>query len=199
MATRCARSAAIRPMPRSVSSGRSPAVPMIAVIGAARPAAPAAIPWATSRTAADARLVVGEVDDHDLGPDAIEVEPPGRPFGARREVDQAVADLLDRGAQAARPAGGRERVGHVVAGQPADRDRDARRRRRSAVSVVAVRLDDDALAHEVGAPAALAMPPNDGRRLALEREQGDRRPDPPGHRRDERVVGVEHDPAVGLA
>ena len=44
MATRCARSAAIRPIPRSVSSGRSPAVPMIAVIGAARPAAPAGDP-----------------------------------------------------------------------------------------------------------------------------------------------------------
>ena len=49
--TRCARSAAIRPMPRSVSSGRSPAVPMIAVIGAARPAAPPAIPAATSMIA----------------------------------------------------------------------------------------------------------------------------------------------------
>ena len=55
IATRCARSAAIRPMPRSVSSGRSPAVPMIAVIGAARPAAPPAIPSATSRIAPRSR------------------------------------------------------------------------------------------------------------------------------------------------
>ena len=66
IATRWARWAAIRPMPRSVSSGRSPAVPMIAVIGAARPAAPPAIPSATSRTAAMPGLVVGEVDDDDL-------------------------------------------------------------------------------------------------------------------------------------
>ncbi len=51
MATRCALVAAIRPIPRSVSSGRSPAVPMIAVTGAARPAAPPAIAAATSRIA----------------------------------------------------------------------------------------------------------------------------------------------------
>jgi hypothetical protein len=50
-----------------------------------------------------------------------------RPVTARRsgEVEQPVADLLDRGAQAARAPGRRQRVGHVVAGQPADRDRDA--------------------------------------------------------------------------
>ena len=124
MATRCACSAATRPIPRRVSSGRSPAVPMIAVIGAARPAAPPAIPSATSSTARDAGLVVGEVDDHDLGPEAVQVEPPGRSLGARREVGQPVADLLDRGAQAARPARRGQRVGDVVAGQPTDRDGD---------------------------------------------------------------------------
>ena len=41
----------MRPIPRRVSSGRSPAVPMITVIGAVRPAPPAAIPSATSITA----------------------------------------------------------------------------------------------------------------------------------------------------
>jgi len=51
IATRWARSPAIRPIPRSVSSGRSPAVPMIAVTGADRPAAPPATAWATSRIA----------------------------------------------------------------------------------------------------------------------------------------------------
>ena len=99
IATRWARFAAIRPMPRSVSSGRSPAVPMIAVIGAARPAPPAAIPSATSRTAEIAGLVVGEVDDDDPRPEPEQVEPSGRAVGRGAEVDEAVGDLRDRRAR----------------------------------------------------------------------------------------------------
>ena len=115
----------------------------------------------------------------------IQVEPARRALGARCEVRKSVADLLDRRAQSARPAGGRQRVGHVVAGQPADRDRDGGdlddRGLRPAVG-----LDDDPRPHQVGTPAALAMAPHDRRRIRLEREQGDLRLDPPGDRRDER-------------
>ena len=59
-------SAAIRPMPRSVSSGRSPAVPMIAVTGArARRRHRPAIALGDVEHGRDPGLVVGEVDDHD--------------------------------------------------------------------------------------------------------------------------------------
>ena len=127
IATRCARSAAIRPMPRSVSSGRSPAVPMIAVIGAARPAAPAGDPLGDVEHRRDAGLVVGEVDDDDPRPEPEQVEP-ARASARRsaRKSMQPVAHLARCVApRPARAAGGGQRVGDVVAGQAADRDRDA--------------------------------------------------------------------------
>ena len=144
-------------------------------------------------------LVVGEVDDDHLRPEPEQVEPARRALGARREVEQAVADLRDRGAEPARAAGRRQRVGDVVAGQAADRDRDpgdlddlASRRRRSASTMPAV-------ADEVGPAAAL----DDGARRSASRRRASvnsatSRPDAAGDRRDERVVGVEDDPAVGL-
>ena len=77
----------------------------------------------------------------------------------------------------ARAAGRGERVGDVVAGQPADRDRhvgdvDDRGLGR------AVGLDERAVAHEVRATAALAVASDDGGRIAVQGEQRDPAPGP---------------------
>ena len=103
-----------------------------------------------------ARLVVGEVDDDDPAAEAVQVEPARRPFGVGREMRQPVAHLGDRRPEPARAAGRGEGVGDVVAGQAADRDRhvgdvDDRGLGR------AIGLDERAVAHQVGAPAALAV------------------------------------------
>src|SRR6476469_3739017 len=81
IATRWARWPAIRPMPRHVSSGRSPAVPLIAVTGAG--------------------LVGGEVDDHDPRSEAEEVEAAGRALGRGLEIGEAIAQLGERDAEPA--------------------------------------------------------------------------------------------------
>ena len=157
MATRWARSAAIRPIPRSVSSGRSPAVPMIVVIGAVRPAAPAAIPSATSSTAPTPASLWAKSTMTTFAPEPEQVEPPGRALGVLGAKSASPsADLLDGRPEAARATGRRQRVGDVVARQPADRDRD------SATSTirglaVAVGLDDGPVADEVRPAAARAM------------------------------------------
>ena len=88
-----------------------------------------------------------------------------------------------------------EGVGDVVAGQAADRDRhvgdvDDRGLGR------AIGLDERAVAHQVGAAAALAVASHGGGRVAVQGEQRDPGPNPTRDRGDERVVGVEHDPAV---
>jgi hypothetical protein len=59
---------------------------------------------------------VGEIHDHKLRTETEQVEPPGRAVGRWTEVQQAVADLRDRGAQAPCAAGGRERIRDVVPG-----------------------------------------------------------------------------------
>ena len=116
MAIRWARSAAIRPIPRSVSSGRSPAVPMMIVIGAVRPAAPPAIPSATSRTAAMPASLWAKSTMTMRCAEPEEVEPAGRTLGRRPEVAQPVGDVLDRGAERPGAAGRGQGVGHVVPG-----------------------------------------------------------------------------------
>ena len=131
----------------------------------------------------DAGLVVGEVDDDHLRPQAEQVQPARRLGGIGPEVEQAVADLVDRRAETASAAGRRQRVRDVVAGQPADRDRDAPDLG-DVGHVRAVRLDQPAAADQVRPTAALHVAP-DGRRPTVgeEREERDVRPDPPGDRR----------------
>ena len=100
--------------------------------------------------------------------------------------------------EAARAAGRRQRVRDVVAGQPADRDRDPPDL--GDVRLVRpVRLDQPAAPDEVRPATALDVPPDD-RRAAVgqEREVRDVRPDPPRDRRHVRIVAVEDDPAIGL-
>ena len=66
IATRCARSAGDPADARGACRrGGRRRSPMIAVIGAARPAPPAGDPLGHVEHGGDARLVVGEVDDHD--------------------------------------------------------------------------------------------------------------------------------------
>ena len=155
MATRWARSAAILPMPRSVSSGRSPAVPMMTVIGRRPTGRPAGDALGDVEHGRDAGLVVGEVHDDDLRRRAgTGSAGPGDRSASGRKSTQAVADLGDRRPEAARAAGGRERVGDVVAGQAADRDRDPADL--GDVRLVrAVRLDQPAAPDEVRPAAAL--------------------------------------------
>ena len=135
---------------------------MIAVIGAARPAPPAAIPSATSMIGIDARLVVGEVDDHDARAEPEQVEPARRMRGRRGEVDEPVADLVERGAHPACAPGRGQRVRHVVPRQPADRDRDARDLD-DPRGALTLELRQPAIAHDVGASAARDVPAHDRR------------------------------------
>ena len=173
---------------------------MMAVIGAARPAAPAAIPSATSRTAAMPASLWAKSTMTRREPSRNRFSRPGERSVDGAEVEQAVADLLERRAEAARPTGRRQGVGDVVPGQPADRDRDA------------ADLDDAVatVALDLGQPARRARGRPDRRRRggggrrpaappsAAEREERDPGADPPGDRGHERVVAVEHDPAVRL-
>ena len=182
MATRCARSAAIRPMPRSVSSGRSPAVPMIAVMGAARPAAPAGDPLGHVEDRRDAGLVVGEVHDDDPGAEPVQVEPPRRAFGRRPEVDEAV--VRPRSIVAPRPRAPpaaasalatlwRASPPIVIGTSPISHDRGL---------ALALGLDQRAAPDDVR--AATTRPGAGGRpaeRLG-HREEGDPRPHPTGDR-----------------
>ena len=195
MATRWARSAAIRPMPRSVSSGRSPAVPMMTVIGAAPAGRASGDPLGHVEHGRDPGLVVGEVDDDDPGAEAVQVEPAGRALGGRAEVDEAVAHLGDRWrprpARAARRGQG---VGDVVARQAADRDRDPPTSTiRSRACPVAPRRASR-LRTRYGPPAARAMAADDrGSASSGEREERDARAGPgarPRRRADRRALST---------
>ena len=142
-----------------------------------------------------ARLVVGEVDDDDPVAEAVQVEPARRPFGIGREVRQPVAHLGDRRAEPSCATGRGEGVGHVVAGQAADGDRHVGDVDDRGL-VRAIGLDQRAIAHQVRAPATLAVASDRGGRVAVEGEQRDPGPNATRDRGDQDVVGVEHDPAV---
>ena len=96
-------------------------------------------------------------------------------------------------------AGGGQRVRDVVAGEPADRDRDRGRARRSVSTRASPSSSTSpAVADDVAPPAGRDVPPDRRGAAGDEREQRDVAADPAGDRGDERVVGVEHDPAVRL-
>ena len=163
----------------------------------------------------DPGLVVGEVDDHDPRPEPEQVQPARRALRRRLEIGQSVAQLGERDAEPARGAGRGEGVRDVVAGEPAEGDRDAvdlddlvldRLRptaRAAAVVPVAIRPGATSCSEawlpsistsqpsrsDVAAPARRDRPPDRREAPRLpDREHRDVRPQPPGDRRDERIV-----------
>ena len=223
IATRWARWPAIRPMPRSVSSGRSPAVPMIAVTGAARPAAPPAIPSATSRIALTPASLWAKSTITTRDPSRNRLSRPGDRSDEGWKSASPSRSWASVTPRPARGAGRGEGVRDVVASQPAEGDRDAvdlddlvldgLRPTAPAAAVVpvalrpaatvvlgpvaSVDLDEPAVAEHVAAPARRHGPP-DGREAPRlpDREHRDVRPQPPCDRRDERIVGVQDGPAA---
>src|SRR6478672_290372 len=212
IATRWARWPAILPIPRSVSSGRSPAVPMIAVTGAARPAAPPAIPSATSRIA--------------LTPASLWAKSMITTRDPRRKRLRRPGERSDEGWKSARPS----RSWASVTPSPRAAAAAARafatlcraspprviglRSTASAAAVMpvairpaaigmvgcmaAVDLDEPAVAEDVAPPAGRDRPPDGGEAPRLPgREHRDVRPQPPGDGRDQRIVCVEDRPAAG--
>ena len=73
-----------------------------------------------------AGLVVREVHDDRPPAQPEQVHPPRRQVRGRAEVAQAVGHLLQGDAHRPRSARRRQRIGHVVAGQTAERDRQVR-------------------------------------------------------------------------
>src|SRR6476646_1229164 len=115
----------------------------------------------------DPRLVVGEVDDDHALADPEQVEAARGSLGRWAEVDDAVAYLLDRRPETARPTGRGERIRHVVASEPADRDRDAGDlgdpRLVGAASWTATDLEEPAVANDVGTSPGCDVPPAERR------------------------------------
>ena len=105
----------------------------------------------------DPCLVVGEVDDDHPRAEAVEVEAARRALGRRAEVEQAVVHVGDGRAHRPRPAARGERVRDVVAGQPADRDRDPGDLDDRCLTR-ALGLDDPSIADEVRASARRHVP-----------------------------------------
>ena len=194
--TRCARCAAIRPIPRSVSSGRSPAVPMIAVTGAARPAAPPAIAAATSRIASVPASLCAKSTMIVRRPSRNRLSRPG--------------DRSADGRKSRRPSATCSRVAPSARAPPAAasafamlcRARPPRATGRSATSS---RACASAPSHSTSRPRSRtqASPPRppvarEARRGArVHREVGHARPDPSRDARHERIVRVEHHQPVG--
>ena len=197
IATRWALVAAMRPIPRSVSSGRSP--------GGADDRGDRRRP---SRGASGdgrgdvedrfrAGLVVREVDDDGPLPQPEQVHASRRQLRRRTEVAQAVGDLGDRHPHRAGTAGGGQGVGDVVAGEAAERHGQVGGGG-DLVLLVAVPLDEEPAAEHVGAPAGASVAGDEGRRVGVHGEPGDPGADAAGDGGDEAVVGVQDDPAVGL-
>jgi hypothetical protein len=141
-------------------------------------------------------LVVGEVHDHDARAEPVQVEPPRRELGRWPERAEAVTDLVDGRAQRPRAGGGRDDVRNVVTGEAGERDRDVDGLGDQAL-LGARELEDSAAALAVRPPARRAVAPHERRAVGVEREQRDGGLDAAGHRRHQRVVRVEHDPALG--
>ena len=110
---------------------------------------------------------------------------------------QAVRDLLQGRAHRPRAARGRQRIGHVVAGQPAD----GHRKIRDVEDLVLLRpvpLHQAAAVQHVRQAAGTPVTGEERGSVRVHREVGDLRADAAGHRGDQGVVGVEDHPAVGL-